>query len=198
MNAKGDKNRSVRSTKRNLQKAMVKLLKDKTIERITVRELTELADMNRATFYLHYKDTYDLLEQMEQSAIMEMQEFLTSDALQNFSKDGYSMLEQVFFYLYENQDRFIVLFGPNGRREAKRKVIDLNTEFFLKVLSEDQGYARTAMMEMGARFLLAGAFEVLEQQILRGCFLDNKELIQFYSYVTKQVFVSTQENLIKK
>ena len=32
---------------------------------ITVRELTEMADLNRGTFYLHYKDVFDLLEQTE-------------------------------------------------------------------------------------------------------------------------------------
>ncbi len=40
-------------------------MKQKPLKSITVRELTELADLNRGTFYLHFKDVYDLAEQIE-------------------------------------------------------------------------------------------------------------------------------------
>ncbi len=190
MNAKGDKNRSVRSTRRSLQKAMVELLKEKPIERITVRELADMADINRATFYLHYKDVYDLLEQMEQAAISEMQEFLTSDAIKDFSSNGYPMVEQIFSYLYEHQERFSVLFGPNGRKEIRKQVIDINTEFLLSIMDKEQSFPCSMELEMGARFLFAGAFEVLERQMLRGESFNNEELIQFYSHITQVVFES--------
>lgn len=37
-------------------------IKTEKVQDITVRELTELADLNRGTFYLHYKDVFDLLK----------------------------------------------------------------------------------------------------------------------------------------
>ena len=58
--------RRVRRTRMRLQQAMLELLKEKDARSITVRELTQRADVNRGTFYAHYKDVFDLLDQMEQ------------------------------------------------------------------------------------------------------------------------------------
>lgn len=52
-------------TKRSIANAFLKLRKQKPIERITVKELAELAYINKATFYIHYHDIYDLTEQLE-------------------------------------------------------------------------------------------------------------------------------------
>jgi len=57
--------RRVRKTKRSLRDCLVRLMKEKKIQDITVREISEMADINRGTFYLHYKDIYDLLEHVE-------------------------------------------------------------------------------------------------------------------------------------
>ena len=52
----------VRRTKRLLKQGLTELMAQKSIKKITVRELSELVDINRGTFYLHYKDIYDLVE----------------------------------------------------------------------------------------------------------------------------------------
>ncbi len=54
--------RRVRKTRRQLRECLITLLKEKKVQDITVRELTDMADLNRGTFYLHYKDVFDLLE----------------------------------------------------------------------------------------------------------------------------------------
>ena len=60
--------RRVRRTRKQLRECLVTLLKQKKVQDITVRELTELADLNRGTFYLHYKDVFDLLEKNRKRA----------------------------------------------------------------------------------------------------------------------------------
>lgn len=57
--------RRVRKTRRQLRECLISLLKEKKVQDITVRELTDMADLNRGTFYLHYKDVFDLLEKTE-------------------------------------------------------------------------------------------------------------------------------------
>ena len=47
--------RRVKRTKKLLADALAALMKQKPLKSITVRELTELADLNRGTFYLHFK-----------------------------------------------------------------------------------------------------------------------------------------------
>ena len=52
-------------TKRSIANAFLELRKQKSIEKITVKELAELAYINKATFYTHYHDIYDLSDQLE-------------------------------------------------------------------------------------------------------------------------------------
>ena len=66
--------RRVRRTKSRLRQALAQLLLEKDLSSITVRELTELADVNRGTFYTHYKDLYDMLEQMENEMFQELED----------------------------------------------------------------------------------------------------------------------------
>ena len=68
--------RRVRKTKKILRECLTQLLKEKKIQDITVRELTEMADLNRGTFYLHYKDVFDLLEQTEEELLTAFRQLL--------------------------------------------------------------------------------------------------------------------------
>lgn len=52
-----------RKTKEAIDKAFFQLLKKKDFESISVKDVTELAEINRGTFYRHYIDKYDWLEQ---------------------------------------------------------------------------------------------------------------------------------------
>ena len=65
--------RRVRKTKQQLQDGFIYLRKQKDLKEITVKELCELTDLNRGTFYLHYKDIYDLSEQLEESLFVSFQ-----------------------------------------------------------------------------------------------------------------------------
>lgn len=55
----------VKKTKNAIINAFLQLRSKKPLERITVKELSDLAEINKATFYLHYKDIYDLSETLE-------------------------------------------------------------------------------------------------------------------------------------
>ena len=56
--------RRVRRTKKLLTQGLIQLMQEKQIKDITVRELADLVDVNRGTFYLYYRDIFDMLEQI--------------------------------------------------------------------------------------------------------------------------------------
>ncbi len=68
-------------TLRNIQSAFLQLRATKPLEHITIRELAEQADISKATFYLYYKDIYDLSEQMQRYVIHEIFEHVTHPEL---------------------------------------------------------------------------------------------------------------------
>ena len=53
--------RRVQRTRRALRNALLELVKEKKYDDISVEEITQHANLGRATFYLHYKDKEDLL-----------------------------------------------------------------------------------------------------------------------------------------
>ena len=56
-------------TQKKFEETLLKLMKSKKFETITVNDITELADVNRSTFYRHYLDKYDLLEKIEDNIV---------------------------------------------------------------------------------------------------------------------------------
>lgn len=59
----------VERTKKNIYNAFIELRSKKPLEKITVKELAELAYINKATFYSHYHDIYDLSDKLEDEII---------------------------------------------------------------------------------------------------------------------------------
>ena len=91
--------RRVRRTRAMILAGFIQLMQQKPVKDISVRELADLVDINRSTFYLHYTDIYDLLEQTENGlmdqflaiidknhANLTLQEFSDKDWIQTFPK----------------------------------------------------------------------------------------------------------------
>ncbi|HIS25724.1 MAG TPA: TetR/AcrR family transcriptional regulator [Candidatus Pullilachnospira intestinigallinarum] len=57
--------KKVAKTKKSIINAFLELRSKKALEKITVRELCEKAEINKSTFYTHFKDIYDLSEYLE-------------------------------------------------------------------------------------------------------------------------------------
>lgn len=59
----------IEKTERGIKNAFIELRSRKPLEKITVKELCELACINKSTFYSHYKDIYDLSDSMEAEVV---------------------------------------------------------------------------------------------------------------------------------
>ncbi len=62
---KKTEDRRVKRTKKALRDCLFQLLDEKSVENITVKELTTMADINRSTFYFYYKDIDDMIMQIQ-------------------------------------------------------------------------------------------------------------------------------------
>ena len=95
--------RRVLRTKRLLTEGLMTLLMQKDIKDISVRELADYADINRCTFYLHYKDIYDMIEKIEDELFLELNEILDLSGDTGSSPDPSPVLNNIFEFLYQNQ-----------------------------------------------------------------------------------------------
>ena len=63
-------------TREALKKTLAQMMIKQNINDITIKNLVVLANINRSTFYLHYTDIFDLLQEMENDIISQIQKVL--------------------------------------------------------------------------------------------------------------------------
>lgn len=116
----------VRYTKMVIQTNFVGLLKKKPLNKITVKEICALAEINRATFYKYYADAYDVMEQMEDAILQELKEVMQDSVRDGVSRTMVRILEK----MKEDGARYIALFSDNGDPRFPIKIFKLcYTEF---------------------------------------------------------------------
>ena len=114
MEQKKKEDRRVRRTKKLLTQALTQLLQEKQVNEITVKELTDLADMNRGTFYLYYKDIFDMLEKIEDSLFVSLDAIMERHEGEALYAQTKPMLHDLFAFIQENKGVCRVLLSANG------------------------------------------------------------------------------------
>lgn len=106
MNMKTDAR--VRYTKMMIHNVFIDLLKEKPVTKISVTEICKRAEINRTTFYKHYLDVYDLLEQIEKETAEQLKHMLDSQNIGSarqillYILDALKNHRELFFALAEN------------------------------------------------------------------------------------------------
>ena len=106
--------RRIGKTRRLLRHGLAQLMADKRVQDITVRELTDLCDLNRGTFYIHYKDVFDMVDAIENELIGDFGRVLSTFTSAEVVEHPRQLFVQIFELIQDNQDIVSVLVGPNG------------------------------------------------------------------------------------
>ena len=120
-----------RLTKILIMEAMTSLLKEKPIQNITVKELCERAEINRGTFYLHYHDIYDLLEQIENEILVYLKKLLQENAVVSYDIPGVgqsTFISSLFIFFEKNKELCSILLGEHGDPKFISKLIEIGRE----------------------------------------------------------------------
>lgn len=126
--------RRILRSQRALRKALVAELNEGTdIARVSVAALTERAGLTRRTFYSHYKDIPDFIEQVEDALLAEVRVRVRAIAEATLP-ELYKNIEhlepapgsvELLSYVAENRDLIGALIGPGGDQAFIKKVIDM-------------------------------------------------------------------------
>lgn len=106
--------RRVIKTRRQLKKGLAALMKEKSVNQITVKELVEEVDINRSTFYLHFKDIQDLLREIEESMEAQIKRAIEEHPIVSGNENAFYFIEDMFRVLDEEREISKALIGPNG------------------------------------------------------------------------------------
>ena len=114
--------RKIRYTKMVIRDALMELMKTKSILSISVKDICELADISRSTFYAHYKDQYDLLRQIEEETLAYFEDMLEKYKDKLSKKETYQMVEEMLTYIANNGNSIQVLLSENGDLNFQKKL----------------------------------------------------------------------------
>lgn len=124
MREKAEYKSALRSRKL-IRQALVDLLKEKRLEKITVTDVIKRADINRGTFYAHYQDTRAVIEEIENEVIVKLLEFLGESRYKNFLQTPLPFLSNVSKYLEEDFEFYRILMNSNGSEQFLTKLKDI-------------------------------------------------------------------------
>lgn len=105
-------------TRKNLMDAFWDLYRKEGIKKISVKEIVHRAGYNRSTFYKYFTDIYDVLEQIEASALPDIEKHQNIMMKSSF----YPSLKHLFEVYRVNQKYYVVLLGKNGDPAYQEKI----------------------------------------------------------------------------
>ncbi len=128
-----------KKTLRNIKNAFLQLRSQKPLERITVKELTELAEISKTTFYLHYKDIYDLSEALQSELIEEIMSGITHP--ESFMSDIPAFTRELCYAFYSQQQLVDILFSGTQAAVLPIRIEQEIRDFITKNAGElDENY----------------------------------------------------------
>ena len=161
--------RRVRRTKKLLTQAFTQLLQEKQINEITVKELTDLADMNRGTFYLYYKDMFDMLEKIEDGMFEALDAIISLHEHDDVSQQTKPILLDLFDFIEENQEMCRVLLSPHGDMNFLHRLNEVVREKCLKAWPEIRKEKGEADFDYHYSFVVFGCAGIIRAWVNRNC-----------------------------
>lgn len=184
--------RSAVRSRRMIREAYTVLLKEKDLSKITVTDIVNRADINRATFYAHYPDVRGVTEEIENEIIAKMLEVLKEFEFTNFFRNPTPLLLQLSRYLEEDAEFYRILIKANGSEMFMEKLKKVFTDYMLNDSDIPEDMRHSKMVSLRVCYF-AGGIVNLYKQWFRGdlnCTLNDiaLEVSKLLQLEAKQLF----------
>lgn len=166
--------RRVVRTQEAIKKAFLELMSEKKFESITIQDIADRADINRATVYLHYVDKFDLLDKIIEEHIKNMSNFCESEADMSWTESTVHCME----YFESNYLFFSTMLASEGAPYFRNRFIQYNIEEFAKDLDLTAGKNAGQNEEIVTEFLANAYVGVVEWWIKNGMPYPPKEMAE--------------------
>lgn len=181
-------NQRIRLSKTLLKDALIQLLQEKPIGKITIFELCGRAQINRTTFYKYYGSQYDLLDDIERDLFTELDRNLLSNC-----QDEFQNLKKVMEYLLEEQEKCTVLINTVPDQEFSEKLFNLPA---IHALIKDRippGYTQ-AQREYIRIFVCQGGYAIIRKWLNDENREPPEEIAEVISSLVLTIFHRGREN----
>ena len=151
-------NRRILYTKKVIKDSLIELLQDKKIHQVTVTDICKNANINRGTFYTHYKDAYDLLQSMEDDLFNQILEYIEETPLEDYKE---ILLLKVLELIKENKDLCKILFSRHMESDIMDRILLVASKANIdKFISHSQ--VDDVFLDYFIKYTVGGVFSVVQ------------------------------------
>lgn len=180
--------RRVKRTKALMRDALMELMDEKPFSEITAKDITAKADLNRATFYLHYNNVFGVLDELENQVVEDFAKMLEGAKIRQDEAWEYPLIGHICDYIVENLKLCrCLLLNPKsdsltGKLTAvmKQKGIQVRQEMGVQLESHKADYIH--------QFIACGAMGMVKQWLLEGMPLSKKEMVELAEKMIRPIF----------
>ena len=151
-------NQRIRVTKKMLKEALVKLLENKPLEKVTVYEICQTAEINRTTFYKYYGSPFDLMKDIQADFIRELEINLQK-------KEDLFSLRNILTYIHTHRDACRILITSSSYSDFLEEVFSLSllTQQMEERILPDQA---DAFRKYAKEFVIFGSYSIIRKWLL--------------------------------
>ena len=177
-------NQRTRLSKMLLKNAMLTLLKEKrTVNKITVRELCTAAELNRSTFYAHYNEPKDLLDEITAQLLGDIAAYLKEIGEGN-DTDAYKAVAKFLKYIRQNDMEFRTLLVDSTDTDFKNQFMQVSVNeiirsFDISLAADEEQYVYS--------YILNGSTNVIMQWIRSGYSVEESKLVELLFRMNKKL-----------
>lgn len=168
--------RRVQYTRMVLRQSLLELMKERSINKITVTDICELAEVNRGTFYAHYSDPYDLLHQIEQELygdiMRSLERSLSSESIP-------TLLQDIFQSIEKNGDLCKILFSEHGDKEFIRELLCIVHDKCMDEWHQQAIGVDSSLLEWLYTFTANGSVGIIQAWVQGGMKESPSDIAQF-------------------
>lgn len=170
--------RRIRRTQKLLKESLVSLMSEKAFKDITIKDITDRADLNRGTFYLHYSDTYGLLETMENDVLHDFQNMIDNYFQMEAESSLLPILVPVVHYIVENETICQNLFENDASHDFHKRFKNLIYKNGIRVIERMFPASRSAGSDYFFEFITYGLIGIIRKWLDDGMPQPEKEIAQ--------------------
>lgn len=147
-----------KKTKRNIKNAFIELRTHKPLERISVKELAALAEISKATFYLHYRDIYDLSDHLQKEVLQNVLDSIPQPEILVY--DTAKFTEALFHAFHAQKTLIDILFSGSQSAVLPSNIEKELKEYIFHIFPQAREDAKFNIL---LSYQIQGGFHVYQQ-----------------------------------